>query len=150
MKAKYVNECLNEKFADVTDPIKDMNIGYPESQLNRAAWKILKFIEEKGEEGASLTEIQFFIWTECEGHNPEKFWKKEPVRNYNPKTKLMYDTSARRTRGHWNTRLIGSNNGNHGERYPQGILLTYCHKNPNNKKWVLTRLPKPNEKFFKT
>jgi len=135
MKAKLVKDCLNEKFSDKTDPIKDMNIGYPASQMNSYSWKILKFIEEKGEVGAKLGEIQYFIWTELEGHDPTEFWEKR--------------FGGRKTRGHWNTRLIGSSSSGWGDKYYQGILYTYCKKDPVTKRWILKRLPKPREKFFK-
>ena len=50
MKAKYVNECLNEKFKEDSDPIKDMGIGYSKRTLDSKSFKILQFIENKGKE----------------------------------------------------------------------------------------------------
>jgi len=129
---------INEKFTEDSDPISDMNIGYPARQINTMSWKILKFIESKGEEGAGLTEIQYYIWTELEGHDKKSFWEKGPSRprGHGDQSPL------RRTRGHWTTNLFG------GPNYHEGLLNKYCVKNPKNKKWVLKRLPRPNEKFY--
>jgi len=142
MKAKYVNECLNEKFKDESDPITDMGIGYSKRILNSKSFKILKFIESKGKEGASLTEIQHYIWTELEGHSEESFWTKSPTSSYSIKQGKSYDTSARKTRGHWNTQLFG------GPHYHEGLLHKYCEKNPVTKKWVLKSWPKPKENMY--
>jgi len=145
MRARFVFE----KFTEKGDPIKQMGIGYPESQLETMSWKILKFIENKGEEGASLTEIQHYIWVDLEGHAEKDFWKTYPIRQYDNKRGVVHNTFARRTRGHWNTRLLGGAIGSFGHRYYQGLLLTYCKRNPVTKRWTLVRLPNPNEKFFK-
>jgi len=67
MRAKFVNE----KFTEDSDPIKDLNIGYGKKPLTKS-WKILDFIKSKGEEGASLKEIQYFIWTEVQGYSDER------------------------------------------------------------------------------
>ena len=148
MRAKFILETLNEKFKETTDPIKDMNIGYPESQVNRMSWKILNFIADKGKEGAKLGEIQYYIWTELEGHSPESFWKKSQSGYRKNRHGKLQPVMGRKTRGHWNTRLLG--NTSWGERWPKGILLSYCKKNPVTKRWTIVRMPKPNEKFFKT
>jgi hypothetical protein len=34
MKAKYINDCLNEKFSEESDPIEDMSIGIKSLVLN--------------------------------------------------------------------------------------------------------------------
>jgi len=49
--------------------------------------KVLNYIKNKGEAGASLTEIQFYVWVET-GHDPGAFHEKD--RN-----------GQRKTRGHW-------------------------------------------------
>jgi hypothetical protein len=137
MRAKFVFE----KFEEESDPIRDLNIGYSAKVLNTMSWKILEFIKNKGEEGASLTEIQFFIWTELEGHDPKKFWEKEYIQAYNYKTQDTYPTVGRRTRGHWNTQLYGT-------RRHIGLLNKYCKKNEKGK-WVFVKYPKPDEKFYR-
>lgn len=141
-KYEYFNESIFEKFNDKTDPIKDMDIGYPERQTKTMSWQILKFIEEKGQDGASLKEIQFFIWTELEGHDPKEFYEKRATSVYSKKYEKSYDTSARKTRGHWNTQLLG------GPNYHQGLLHKYCNQNPSTKRWILKHLPKPKERFY--
>lgn len=135
MKAKFIFE----KFKQNSDPIKDMGIGYSKKQLNSKAFKILSFIRSKGEEGASLTEIQFYIWTELNGYSAESFWEKDR-------------TGKRLSRGYWTTNLYGhsiysyvSRNIAYGE--PRGILYKFCIKN-NKGKWVLKRMPRPNERFY--
>jgi len=130
MKARFVFE----KFKEDSDPIKDLGIGYKARVINSKTWKILEFIKSKREEGASLTEIQFYIWVELEGHDPKEFWKVR--RNY------LGDRSGRKTRGHWNTQLFG------GPYYHGGILYRFCKKNPDNRKWVFVRFPKPNERLY--
>jgi len=134
---KNIKESLNEKFTEEGDPIKQMNIGYSERMLNTMSWKILKFIESKGEEGASLTEIQFYIWTELEGHDEKDFQKRSMTPDISG-----WRLGNRKTRGHWNTQLYG------GPYYHEGLLHKYCEKNPITKKWVLKKFPKPTEKFY--
>lgn len=129
-----LKESLNEKFKEVSDPVKDMGIGYKKRVLESMTWKLLEFIQSKGKEGASLTEIQFFIWTKLEGHDPDEFWQVR--RNY------LGDRSGRKTRGHWNTQLFG------GTHYHGGLLHRFCKKNPETKKWVLVRFPRPDERLY--
>lgn len=128
---------MNEKFKAESDPIQDMGIGYSKRTLDSKSFKILQFIGSKGKEGASLTEIQHFIWTELDGYDEESFWKKQYVQGYNYKTGKTYPSSARKTRGHWNTQLFG------GPSYHEGLLHKYCVKNPDTKKWVLKKMPDP-------
>lgn len=97
---------------------------------NRKAYKILKFIGSKGEEGASLTEIQYFIHTELFERPEESFWTKETGR---------YNKGQRQTRGLYNTNLYGD-----------GLLNKWCYKNSQTKKWVLKRLPEPGENLYQT
>ena len=137
MRARFVNE----KFKEESDPIKDMNIGYGKKPLT-SSWKILEFIKSKGEEGASLTEIQHFIWVDLQGHDEKEFWEKQYVQGYNYKTKQAYPSSLRKTRGHWNTALYGGSQFN-------GLLHQYCKKNEKGK-WVLIKWPKPGENIFCT
>lgn len=130
MKAQFVFE----KFTEESDPIKDMDIGYSERMMNSMSFKILKFIENKGKEGAGLTEIQYYIWTELEGHDPQEFWFS--YHNYTNDYK-------RKTRGHWTTNLYGTPSAGH-----IGLLHKFCEKNQNGK-WVLKRFPNPKEKFYR-
>ena len=125
MRAKLVNE----KFIEDSDPVKDMGIGYKKRVLQSMTWKVLDFIKSKGEEGASLTEIQHYIWTELEGHSEESFWQKDW-------------SNIRKTRGHWNTQLFG------GMHYHDGVLHRFCKKNTQNKKWVFVKYPEPNENLY--
>jgi len=130
MKAQFVFE----KFTEESDPIKDMDIGYSERMMNSMSFKILKFIESKGKDGAGLTEIQYYIWTELEGHDPQEFWFS--YHNYTNDYK-------RKTRGHWTTNLYGTPSAGH-----IGLLHKFCEKNQNGK-WVLKRFPNPREKFYR-
>ena len=72
MRAKYVFE----KFKEECDPIKDMGIGYKKRILNSKTWKLLEFIKSKGEKGVGFTEIQYYIWTELNHNDPDKYWEK--------------------------------------------------------------------------
>ena len=130
MRAKFVFE----KFRAESDPVKDMGIGYKKRVIGSKTWKILEFIKSKGEEGAGLTEIQYYIWTQLENKDPDEFW--EVRRNY------LGDRSGRKTRGHWNTQLFG------GPAYHGGILHRFCEKNPKTKKWVFVRFPNPDELLY--
>jgi hypothetical protein len=139
---KYMMEStknINEKFTEESDPIKDMNIGYGKKALTNA-FKILQFIASKKEEGASFTEIQHFIWVDLQGYDEKEFWEKEYVQGYNYKTNQTYQSSLRKTRGHWNTALYG------GSQFI-GLLHQYCKKN-EKRKWVLIKWPKPGENIF--
>ena len=135
MRAKFVNE----KFTEDSDPIKDLNIGYGKKPLTKS-WKILDFIKSKGEEGASLKEIQYFIWTKLDGKTPESFYRRS--RDYTDWETGNPRKGQRKTRGHWNTQLLG------GMHYHEGLLHKYCEKNPVTKKWVIKRMPKPGENFY--
>lgn len=132
IKQDSLTESLNEKFKLDVDPIKSMNIGYSKRTLNSMSWKILKFIENKGKEGASLKEIQYFIWVE-NGNDPKKFFEKSDYDQRSP--------SQRKTRGYWNTNLLGSYMSH------EGLLHKFCYKN-DKKRWVLKRFPKPDENFY--
>lgn len=132
MRAKFINE----KFQEKSDPIKDMKIGYNKRVLNSMSWKVLEFIKSKGEKGAGLTEIQYYIWTKLEGKDPKKFWEKSISRNDDNVKGL------RKTRGHWNTNLLG------GKYYHEGLLHKFCKKNPKTKKWVFVRFPKVGENLY--
>jgi hypothetical protein len=127
MRAKFVNE----KFKEDSDPIRDLNIGYSPRVLNTSSWKILEFIKSKGEEGAGLKEIQFFIWTKLKGYDPKEFF--EPSQGY--------WSDRRKTRGYWNTNLFG------GSRH-RGLLYKYCRRNEKHK-WVFVKYPKPGEFFYR-
>ena len=140
MRAKFVNE----KFKEDSDSIKDMGIGYGKKPLTMS-WKILDFIKSKGEKGATLTEIQYYIWTELEGHEPYTFWEPgKPQYTYNKETdKWDKQIWPRKTRGHWNTQLLG------GPYYHTGLLHKFCKKDSKTKRWILVRMPKPGEIFYK-
>lgn len=134
-----IKESVNEKFKQDSDPIKDLGIGYSKSTLDSKSFKILQFIGSKGKEGASLTEIQHFIWTELDGYSEESFWitsAEKNTREWNTPAK------QRATRGHWNTQLFG------GMHYHEGLLHKYCEKSPITKKWVLKRLSGTKEKMY--
>lgn len=144
MRARFVNE----KFTKDGDPIKDMGIGYKKRVLNSKAWKILEFIKSKGEEGASLIEIQHYIFVVLNGNSEEDFWKKTDKWMYNPRTGQSYKTKARATRGYWNTNLYGTTYPFYSDEGNPGLLHKYCKKNPKTKKWVFVRFPEPGEKIF--
>lgn len=131
MRAKFVFE----KFVEDSDPISDLGISYSEKQAKRQfqshAWRLLKFIKSKGEEGASFTEIQYFIWTELQKKDPKEFWKSADYSKY----------KTRASRGMWSTVLYGS------WKY-KGLLHRFCKKNPDTKKWVFVRYPRPGEIFY--
>jgi len=104
---------------------------------NTKAWKLLKFIGSKGEEGAKLKEIQEYIYFEINKapFGKDWFYEKDPTWNFKDKEIFL-----RRSRGYWNSQLYGT--------YRQaGLLNKYCHKN-KNRKWVLTRMPKPGENIY--
>lgn len=128
MRAKFIFE----KFEEDSDPIRTMNIGYPQRTINSMSWKILEFIKSKGEEGASLKEIQYFIWVE-NGNDPKKFFEKSYYDYRTP--------PQRKTRGYWNTSLLGSGYAH------EGLLHKFCYKN-ENKRWIFKRFPKPGENFY--
>ena len=133
---------MPKEFKRGRDPVKSLGLGYGKKP-EKKAWKILEFIGSKGEEGASLTEIQYYIWTELQGYNPDDFWKTSNqqaeelgYRRYGQ----PYD-ETRATRGYYNTNLYG------GTATP-GLLHKYCKKNPITKKWVLKRMPEPGENIY--
>jgi hypothetical protein len=144
MRAKFVNEIFTED----GDPISDMRIGYPKKQVSTKAWRILDFIKNKGEEGASFTEIQHFIWTKLKGLSDKSFWKKEKTWSYNYKTGRDYPTTIRATRGIYCTNLYGTEGNYWATDKKPGLLHKYCKKNDKGK-WVLVRMPKPYEAFYK-
>jgi len=93
--------------------------------------KILHYIASKGEEGIRLTDIQFFIWTELKGFDPEKFWETEE--GWAPPGKAR--PKLRKTRGWYCDPL-------YGYWAYEGILYKYCRKSTINKRnWVIERLP---------
>ena len=127
------------------DPIKSLGLGYG-NKMNTSTWKVLEFIGSKGEEGASLTEIQKYIYVNLEGKTEEEFWEPTIIRfkkyygDVGKSAREPYE-KTRASRGHWNTALYGSH------KFP-GILHKYCRKNPITKKWVLERMPEPGENFY--
>jgi hypothetical protein len=128
-----------EKFKEQSDPIEDMGMNYSKRTVDSKSFKILQFIESKGKEGASLKEIQFFIWTELDGYSPESFWITSAEKYPNS---VGADPKRRATRGHWNTQLLG------GMYYHKGLLHKYCVQNPTTHRWILKRMPDPNEKMY--
>lgn len=138
MRAKFVFE----KFSEDSDPIKDMNIGYKKKQLASMSWKVLEFIQSKGEEGAGLTEIQYYIWTKLKGHDPKDFWETSEEQVWDSRTDSTITAYPRVTRGYWTTNLFS------GPNYRGGLLHKFCKKNPKTKKWVFVRFPKPGEIFY--
>ena len=125
------------KFKRGTDPKKAMGLGFGDKQETKS-WKILEFIGSKGEEGAGLTEIQQFIWTELNKNNPDNFeqtsgdkwgFAGDSYRN-------ISHNRTRASRGYWTTQLYGT-----GRR--AGLLPKYCKRNPITRKWVLDRMPLP-------
>ena len=137
MRAKTVNEA-SSGFQRYRDPKTALGMNYGKKPLTNT-WKILEFIGSKGEEGASFTEIQHFIWTVLWGKSEESFWKKED--RYIESEKYGYKKSKagiRSTRGIYALGLIGRTYTS------KGILLMWCHKNAKGK-WVLDRMPEPGE-----
>jgi hypothetical protein len=141
MRAKFVNE----KFKEESDPIKDLGIGYEKRQLDSKSWKVLEFIESKGEEGASFTEIQHFIWTKLNNKSEEDFWRKGSKKwSYIPGKGYSWGREGTRlSRGYWTSQLYGT-----GETDWKGLLPTFCKKNEKGK-WVLKRMLRPKEKFYR-
>lgn len=130
------------KFKRGKDPIKAMSLGYGKKPETKA-WKILEFIDSKGEEGAGLTEIQYFIWTEIQGYDPDDFWQSSTDKwGYSQSYGNQPHNKLRNTRGYYNTALYGG--GSMGE----GLLHRFCKKNPATKKWVLQRMPGPGENIY--
>ena len=95
---------------------------------NTMSWKLLTWLGSKSTQGATLTDIQYYIWTMLENKDGNEFYHKD-------------HQNQRKTRGHWNTQLYG------GYYYHGGLLHLYCQK--INGKWVLKNMPKPNEKIYK-
>ena len=129
-----------EKFTEDSDPIKDLGIGYKKRIILSKTWKILEFIKSKGEEGASLFEIQQYIWAELNDKDPQEFTEKSQYTTCDKYGKLQ-PTQLRKTRGYWATALYG------GYDY-KGILYRFCKKNPKTKKWVFVRFPSPAERLY--
>jgi len=129
---------ISESTASFTrggEPRKTLGLSYG-NKPQTTGWKILEFIRSKGEEGASFSEIQLFIW-KLNGHKEEDFWTYEWERGWNHK--LQRDTGmrkVRKTRGYWTTGL-----------YSYGLLPNFCKKN-NKGKWVFQRYPRPGENLF--
>jgi len=129
------------------DPAKSMGLGYG-NKLKTKAWKILEFIGSKGEDGASFTEIQKFIWN-LNGLPEEDFYKtsediareyaQKSGREYNPSYRFSHD-KTRASRGYYATALFGGMHFN-------GLLNSYCRKN-EKKKWVLYRMPEPGGNIY--
>lgn len=138
MRAKFIFEKFVE---DDSDPITDMGIGISQRIIKTKAFKILQFIASKGQEGASLTEIQYFIWTEIRKFSEKDFWKKTQTWDYDSHTRrYTREKFIRASRGFYTTALYG------GWHYP-GLLHKYCKKNEKGK-WVLVRWPKGNENIY--
>ena len=100
------------------DPVKSLGLGYG-NKMNTKAWKILQFIGSKGEEGAGLTDIQRFLWTELQERSLKDF-----EMSSNDKWGYNYPSlynKTRATRGYYNTNLYGT-------RYKPGLLRKYCRK----------------------
>lgn len=119
------------------DPIKSLGLGYG-NKMDTKAWKILQFIGSKGEEGAGLTDIQKFIWTELQERSLKDF-----EMSSNDKWGYNYpslNNKTRATRGYYNTNLYGSGS-------KPGLLHKYCRKNEKGK-WVLVRMPDPGENIY--
>ncbi len=132
------------------DPIKSLGLGYGNKQRTKA-WRILEFIESKGEEGASYTEIQEFIWVEINGGSKEDFWKKDRRRYVyrSGSSRGEYkEPGLRSTRGYYSTNLSGTHGWNAIDKGNKGLLHTYCKKNPDTKKWVIDRMPNPGENIY--
>lgn len=145
MKALTVNESIS--FQRYRDPKTALGMNYGKKPLTNT-WKILEFIGNKGEEGASFTEIQHFIWTVLWRKSEESFWKKEDRYTENKKGEYKKSKAGiRSTRGIYSVGLIGHGYG-HSQSYSgneyKGILLMWCHKNAKGK-WVLDRMPEPGE-----
>jgi hypothetical protein len=130
------------------DPKKSMGLGYG-NKMNTKGWKVLKFIQSFGEEGASLTDIQKFIFVELNGRDEEDFWKKSQGRWDHSQDK--WDSKAigpRASRGYWNTYLYGNGMGAWGG-HKEGLLNRYCHKNEKGR-WVLDEMPAPGANIFES
>jgi hypothetical protein len=138
-----VRESLNE-FMRGADPKKALDIG-PTRTTKSKAWKILEFIGSKGEEGASFTEIQLYIWTELQGYSEKDFWEKDDkTRGGSWKDWAGVPLRGlRSSRGYYATNLYGSGYFTGG----RGLLHNYCHRN-EKRKWVLDRMPDRKERIY--
>ena len=152
MKAKLVREFLNE-----AAPIKPSGEEIPVSNYEESkepkskgkdntktkTWQLLKWLGEQPD-GATLTEIQHYIFVNINGNPEDEFWEKStswttPRRN-NRTGRYSETAELRKTRGYWNTQLFGTD-FNHG-----GILHNFCEK--VGKKWVLKRMPDKSELLY--
>jgi hypothetical protein len=131
-KRARLRESLNEKFTETSDAIVDMGIGFNPQKTKTKSFKILLFINSRGEDGASLLEIQHFIYVELNGGSEQQFWETKEDRYWPGKKRI--------TRGYWCTNLLGSH------RWP-GLLHKYCKKNEKGK-WVIKRWPKFEENLY--
>ena len=104
------------------------------SKENTKTWKLLTWLGEQPD-GATLTEIQHYIFVELNGNSEEKFWEKDTPNQWRENGQPL-----RKTRGYWNTQLFGTD-FNHG-----GLLHVYCEK--VGKKWVLKRMPTKDELLY--
>ncbi len=135
------------------DPKKAMGIGFGKKAATKG-WKILDFIGSKGEEGASYTEIQEFIFVELNGGTPEDFQKKDR-RRYVSKFDTLnqrwhgeyQEPGLRKSRGYYSTALSGTRGWAMGDKGNKGLLHAYCFKNEKGK-WVLDRMPNPGENIY--
>ena len=97
--------------------------------------RILNFIRAAGDEGVSLTEIQFYIWTEIKGYVPEEFWEIEE--GWAPPGKAA--PKLRKTRGWYCDPL-------YGYWAYEGLLYKFCKKSTIKKRnWVIDRYPDKGE-----
>ncbi len=136
---KLVRENINY-FKRGQNPRKSLGIGLNKSLMNTKSWKVLEFIESKESDGgATLTEIQEFIYFELNGAPKGKDWfyKKD-------------EFGQRVSRGYWTTQLYSWSGYGYGfRRYDYGYerkgIFGYCEK--RNGKWFLKKYPREGERF---
>lgn len=134
VKMVLVKESMNFKRGG--NPHEKLRLGkFRHPKSDTLAWKILEYIDSFKEEGASLKEIQLFIWLEV-GHKEEDFYRKT-----NP------EYNQRDTRGYFSTVLSGGHwpvNNSTNRKYRLGLLHAWCKKN-EKRRWVIAKWPEPHE-----
>lgn len=131
-----VRESLNE-FQRGEDPTDALGVGegrYRHAKQHTKSWKILRYILDAGKEGRSFTEIQYYIWTELDGKDPDDFYNQRSFNWGKDKLGKPPYTGPRASRGHWSTNL-------------NRILYKWAHKNADGR-WVISEMPEYNDLLY--
>lgn len=127
------------------EPLKALGLSYGE-KMKTNSWKILEFIKDKGEEGASFTEIQRFIYVDLKGYSEENFQKKDKNRWIRTKHGHgIVEPGLRSSRGYYTDLLYGGSFYSYSKN--KGLLYKWCEKNDKGK-WIIKKWPKPGENLL--